>query len=299
METLSKIDTHLLALALVRAITHARTHAHINTYIHTHTHTHKPHKNHTHSNTHTYKGQRIYDRFLLSIYWYQFTWCHIILYVSIRCRWRWYLTRTEPRPRKRLLISIVNTVISVWNSSGKSVVWRIWTISHYFNSWNEVRSLITAFSSKLLVEIVLNRKQILLNVYSRYISSRKRHYSQCVTSECDNILILSWWVFFPYPILIQIHSVFISNKSLTIQIRLELTRVLFYLTGRLRGLIDSAVGHRSIALGFKPQQGYVRGVFHLSLRLITVGDRSYRFIERYLIRQFQQPISATSAQSVM
>ena len=49
--------------------------------------------------------------------------------------------------------------------------------------------------------------------------------------------------------------------------------------GRLRGLINSAVGHISTAPGFKPRPGYARRVFHLSLRLIilwrSLGPLSY------------------------
>ena len=37
---------------------------------------------------------------------------------------------------------------------------------------------------------------------------------------------------------------------------------------------SSAGGHRSIAPGFKLRPGYVRRLFHLSLRLITFGGRS-------------------------
>jgi len=40
------------------------------------------------------------------------------------------------------------------------------------------------------------------------------------------------------------------------------------------GLTGSAIGHRSIAPGFKPRPSYVRRVFRLSLWLITFGDRS-------------------------
>ena len=39
-------------------------------------------------------------------------------------------------------------------------------------------------------------------------------------------------------------------------------------------LTGSAVGHISIAPGFKPWPGYVRRVFNLSPCLITVGGRS-------------------------
>ena len=41
--------------------------------------------------------------------------------------------------------------------------------------------------------------------------------------------------------------------------------------GRLHGLTESAVDLQH--LGFKTRQGYVRRVFHLSLRPVTVGDR--------------------------
>ena len=44
--------------------------------------------------------------------------------------------------------------------------------------------------------------------------------------------------------------------------------------GRLHGLTGSAVGHRTTTPGFKPRPGYVRRVFHISLRLITFGGRS-------------------------
>ena len=44
--------------------------------------------------------------------------------------------------------------------------------------------------------------------------------------------------------------------------------------GCFHGLSFSVVGHRSIATGFKPRPGYVRRVFHLSLRLVTFGGRS-------------------------
>jgi len=54
------------------------------------------------------------------------------------------------------------------------------------------------------------------------------------------------------------------------------------LWGRLRGLTSSAVGHRSIAPGFKTRPGYVRRVFQLSLRLITIGGRSTHL--NYLVR---------------
>ena len=51
----------------------------------------------------------------------------------------------------------------------------------------------------------------------------------------------------------------------------ELAVFCFCLTeGRLRGLIGSAVSHRSIAPGFISRPGYVSGVFHLSLFLITL-----------------------------
>ena len=40
----------------------------------------------------------------------------------------------------------------------------------------------------------------------------------------------------------------------------------------LHGLTGSAVGHGSIAPGFKSRPGYVRRVFHFSLRLITFGN---------------------------
>ena len=39
-------------------------------------------------------------------------------------------------------------------------------------------------------------------------------------------------------------------------------------------LTGSIVGHRSIAPGFKLQPGYIRRVFHVSLRLITIGSCS-------------------------
>jgi len=39
--------------------------------------------------------------------------------------------------------------------------------------------------------------------------------------------------------------------------------------GCLCGLTSCAVGHISIAPGFKPRPGYVRRVFHLSFRFIT------------------------------
>jgi len=39
----------------------------------------------------------------------------------------------------------------------------------------------------------------------------------------------------------------------------------------LHGLTGSVVGHRCIAPGFRPWPGYVRRVFHLLLRLITIG----------------------------
>ena len=42
----------------------------------------------------------------------------------------------------------------------------------------------------------------------------------------------------------------------------------------LHGLTGSAVGHISIAPGFKPRPGYARRLFHLSLRLFTFGGRS-------------------------
>jgi len=38
-------------------------------------------------------------------------------------------------------------------------------------------------------------------------------------------------------------------------------------------LASSAVGNISITLGFKPWPGYIKRVFHLSLRLITFGGR--------------------------
>ena len=41
-----------------------------------------------------------------------------------------------------------------------------------------------------------------------------------------------------------------------------------------RGLADSAVGHRSIAPGFKPRPGYIKKIFHLTFCLITFGGRS-------------------------
>ena len=44
--------------------------------------------------------------------------------------------------------------------------------------------------------------------------------------------------------------------------------------GHFRGLISSAVGHRSIASEFNHRPGYVRRVFLLSLRLINFGNRS-------------------------
>ena len=44
--------------------------------------------------------------------------------------------------------------------------------------------------------------------------------------------------------------------------------------GRLQRLTGSAVGHRSIVSGLKPLPGYVRRVFHLSVRLIIIGGRS-------------------------
>jgi hypothetical protein len=43
--------------------------------------------------------------------------------------------------------------------------------------------------------------------------------------------------------------------------------------GRPHVLTGSAVGHRSLAPGFKARPGYVRRVFHLSLRLITFEGR--------------------------
>ena len=45
-------------------------------------------------------------------------------------------------------------------------------------------------------------------------------------------------------------------------------------SGRLHGLAGSTVGQRSVAPGFNPCPGYVRGVFHLSLCLINFGGRS-------------------------
>jgi len=42
--------------------------------------------------------------------------------------------------------------------------------------------------------------------------------------------------------------------------------------GCLHVLRGSAVGHRSEPLRFKPGLGYVRGMFHLSLHLITTGS---------------------------
>ena len=47
-----------------------------------------------------------------------------------------------------------------------------------------------------------------------------------------------------------------------------------YHEGRLHGLSGSAVGHRSVAIGFKSRPGYVRRVFHVSLRLLTFVGRS-------------------------
>ena len=46
------------------------------------------------------------------------------------------------------------------------------------------------------------------------------------------------------------------------------------LCGRLHGLTGSAVGHRSIAPGFKSRPCYIRRAFLLNLRLIIFGGRS-------------------------
>ena len=46
--------------------------------------------------------------------------------------------------------------------------------------------------------------------------------------------------------------------------------ILFY----YHDLTYSGVSHRSLAPGFKHRPGYVRRVFHLSLPLITFGNRS-------------------------
>ena len=44
--------------------------------------------------------------------------------------------------------------------------------------------------------------------------------------------------------------------------------------GRLRGLIGSALDHRSLPAEFESRRGHICKVFHLSLRLITFGGRS-------------------------
>ena len=51
-------------------------------------------------------------------------------------------------------------------------------------------------------------------------------------------------------------------------------------TGRLRRLSGSAVGHRPLTSLFRPRIGYIRRVFYLSLRLVTVADRSSRLAYR-------------------
>ena len=58
--------------------------------------------------------------------------------------------------------------------------------------------------------------------------------------------------------------------------------ITLYYPGRLHVLSCSAVGHKSIAPGFKLCMGYVSRVFHLSLRLITFGGRSAHLA--YLVR---------------
>ena len=52
------------------------------------------------------------------------------------------------------------------------------------------------------------------------------------------------------------------------------TGLSFLCMDHLHGLTGRVVGHISIAPGFKPQLGYVRRMFHISLRLITLGGRS-------------------------
>ena len=52
---------------------------------------------------------------------------------------------------------------------------------------------------------------------------------------------------------------------------------------RLYSITDSMLGHRSTTPGFKHWPGYVRRVFHLSLRFITFGRRSANFT--YLVQK--------------
>ena len=51
------------------------------------------------------------------------------------------------------------------------------------------------------------------------------------------------------------------------------------------GLTGSAVGHRFIAPWFKPQLGYVRRMFHLSLRFITFGVRPAHLATKVALKQ--------------
>ena len=62
----------------------------------------------------------------------------------------------------------------------------------------------------------------------------------------------------------------------------------------IRHRVGSAVGYRSIALGFKPRSGYVRRVFHLLLRLITVGGPSARLASNiYICLNFEAALCYT------
>jgi len=65
-----------------------------------------------------------------------------------------------------------------------------------------------------------------------------------------------------------------------------------YISGHLHGPTGSAVGHRSIAPGFKPRSDYVRRVFPLSLRFIILGGRSAHL--KYLVHKNGSKISTVT-----
>ena len=60
----------------------------------------------------------------------------------------------------------------------------------------------------------------------------------------------------------------LNNKSLTHSLAYH-SHTWSLQMGRFHGLTGTAVGHWSIAPGFKPRPGYIGKLFHLSLRLVT------------------------------
>ena len=78
---------------------------------------------------------------------------------------------------------------------------------------------------------------------------------------------------FQFLLLIPFRYQYILSPIKTLLLHPDI-KILSLHRGHLRGLTGRVVGHGSVAPGYKPRPGYVRTVFHLSLRYVTVGGRS-------------------------